>query len=193
MAQDEPVQVDDGRKAHLRVLCHPEGDQHVIKGLLPVLDKVLNPAAVAGGHDVAVIVPDAQRPGKGPVGHGHDDWKSHRGGDEQDFVHQGQPLAGRGREASRPGSRTAHDGAHGAVFTLYADVLCVQVAVGHQLREVLDNMGLRRDRIGRNHIGVGELDCLGNGNADLHSDSLGHQRNSSSSTISKQLSPKVAM
>jgi hypothetical protein len=57
----------------------------------------------------------------------------------------------------------------------------VELTVGDELGEVLDDVCLRRDGIRGDDVDVGHLHCLGGGNRILHSDSFPHY--SASSTI----------
>ena len=156
------------------VLGHLVGDDHEILRLLAVLGEDLNPAAVAVGHDIRVVVPDVNRSGEGAVGHYHHDRQTQSGCDEEDFVHQRQALRGGGGEGTSAGCRSATASAQCGVLGLHRNKLSVEFAVGDQLGEVFHHVGLRRDRISRDAVHIASRDCLGDGDGDFDSFTFSH-------------------
>ena len=181
VAQGETVQVDDRGHQHPTIFGNLEGADGLVENLLAVLGEDLDPAAVPGSHDVAMVIPDTQGGRKGPVGQGHDDGQTHAGNDEENLVHQRQPLGAGRRVRARPDRRGAGADRQGGMFRFHRDKLSVQLAVGHQLRKMFDDMGLRGDGIGRDTIRLGQLHGLGGSDGDFHSYAL--VRHFSSSTI----------
>ena len=72
-------------------------------------------------------------------------------------------------------------GAHGRVLRFHRYILGIQFAVGHQFRQVLDDMGLRGNGISRDDIGIGQPDGIGDG--DGYFNAYPGRHFSSSSTI----------
>lgn len=143
MAQGKAVQVDLHREEHIGVLSHAEGLDAEVHQFLAVFGNDLDPAGIAGVHEIAVVVPDTDGSTYSAVGNGHDDGQAQGGGDVAKLRHERIALGtGRG-EGAGTGGGGADTGAHGTVFGFHRDELGVQVTVGDQFRKVFDDMSLR--------------------------------------------------
>ena len=146
VGQGEGVE-DDHDRDHER-LRDLEGLDDRVHDLLVRRAVELHPARVALRQAVVLVGPDRPARGHGPVDVAHDDGVAPAGGPVEHLVHQGQALGRGGRERPRPGDRRADAGGHGRVLGLDLDELGVERAVGAHLGEELDDLGLRRDRVG---------------------------------------------
>ena len=155
VGEDEAVHADHHRQRDL--LRDPVGlDMHV-EGLLVRLGVELDPAGVALGHRVGVVVPDVDRGADSAVGDGHHDRQPEAGGVVERLGHVEEALGGgRGVGAGAGGGRADRRG-HGAELGLDHQVLAgIELARPDQVREVLDDVGLRGDRIRADHLGPAE-------------------------------------
>ena len=131
-------------------------------GLLVGLGVELDPAAVALGHRVAVVVPDVDRRPDRPVGDRHHDRQAEARRRCTRLGHVEQPLAGRRRVRARAGRRRADADRQRRELRLDHEVLARrQLAGPDQVREPLDDVRLRRDRVGAMTSGRQQRDCLG--------------------------------
>ena len=162
VADDEPVHVDRDRQPHVLVLGDAVGHDRVVVGLLGVLGKELDPAAVAHAHAVGVVAVDVEGRGQRPVHQRHQDRQAVARGDMQHLPHEGKALgAGGGRHAAARG-RCADAGAHGAVLALHEDRLGIHLAVRNERGERFHDARGRRDGIRRHDIGIQLAERFGN-------------------------------
>ncbi len=61
VCQVEAIQMEHDREQDSMVFSQTKGTEDIIKGLLPILHKYLNPTGIADGHNIRVVAPDAQR------------------------------------------------------------------------------------------------------------------------------------
>jgi hypothetical protein len=111
-----------------------------------------------------VVVPDVDRRTDGAVGNRHDDRQTEAGGVVDGLYHEQQALRGGGSVRAGAGSRRADGDAHGGELGFDVD----ELAVGHLTRldhfaKAFDDVRLRRDRIGADHLRSTERDRFGDG------------------------------
>ena len=134
-----------------------------IDDLLVVAAVDLNPARVALGHRVLLVVEHVPRGGHGAIDAAHDQRQPPAGGPMDQLAHVGQAVgAGRGERARAHGRRAD---AHGqrAVLALDGDVLRLQLPPLDKLRQVLRHLGLGRDGIGGDDLDAAQLRAQGHG------------------------------
>ena len=101
-----------------------------------------------------VVVPDVDRRADRAVGDRHHDRQAEARGVVDRLGHVEQALARGRRVGARAGRRGADRDRHRRELGLDVDELArVELARPHQLGEALDDVGLRRDRIGADHLG----------------------------------------
>ncbi len=104
-------------------------------------------------HRVAVVVPDVDRRADRSVGHRHHDWKAQSRGVVNGFGHVKQSLAGGRRVGARSGGGGADCDRHRGELRLDVDELAgLELALLDQLGKCFHDVGLRRDRIGTDHL-----------------------------------------
>ena len=144
--EDEPVDAHHDRDRELL----GEAERHDVQpdsGLV-VLRVQLYPACVPLAHRVAVVVPDVDRCANRPVRHRHHDRQAEAGGVVQRLRHEQQPLARRRGVGASARRRRADRRRHGAELGLDGDEFARERAgLGHRA-DGLDDVGLRRNRIG---------------------------------------------
>ena len=123
----------------------------------------LDPAGVALGDGVLVVVPDTPGRAHGPVDHAHDDGQPRARGPVDLLVHVEQAVGAGGGEGPRAGRAGGDAGRQGGVLALDGDVLGLHLAGLDELGELLGERSLRRDGIGGDHLGAGQLDPQGGG------------------------------
>ena len=165
--EDEAVHADHDREREL--LGEPESLDVQVRGLLVGLGVELDPARVALRHRVRVVVPDVDRRADRAVGDRHDDRQAEARGVVERLDHEQQALA-RGRGVGAGAGRRGADGdRHGGELGLDVDVLARrQLAGPDEPGECLDDVGLGRDRIGRDDLGAAQGDGLSDGARALH-------------------------
>ncbi len=144
------------------------GDHVEIRSLLVILRVELQPSRISQGYRVLLIVPDRERRTERAVRDRHHDRLAHPRHVEADLKHQGKTLGGRCRVD--PGARRARAEAGGESreLALDRDVFGVEFAVRHHLGKVLDDVRLRRDRIGCNHLRAAAFHDLGHSVRPFH-------------------------
>ena len=156
--EDEAVHADHHRERDL--LGELERLDVQVDGLLVGLRIELEPAGVALGHRVAVVVPDVDRGADRAVGHRHHDRQAEPRGVVERLRHEEQPLAGRGGVRAGAGRGRADRGRERRELRLDHEVLARrELARPDQIREPLDDVGLRRDRVRGDDLGAAERDC----------------------------------
>jgi hypothetical protein len=91
MGQDEAVHAHHDRQGEL--LGEAEGLDVQVRRLLIRLGEELDPAGIAHGHGVTVVIPDIDRRTDCPVRESHYDWQAQTGGVVDRFDHEEEPLA----------------------------------------------------------------------------------------------------
>jgi len=153
--QDEAVHAHhDGQR---ELLAEAEGLDVQVERLLVRLREQLDPPAVALAHRVRVIVPDVDRRADCAIRDRHDDRQAETRGVEYRLGHEQQSLA-RGRGVGTcAGGRGADRDRHRRELGLDVDELAGrECAAFHHLAEPLNNVGLRRDRVGADHLGAAQ-------------------------------------
>ena len=130
--------------------------------LLVALGIELDPPGVTLRHRVGVVVPDVDRCADRAIGDGHDDGQSQPGCVVDRLDHEEQALT-RGRGVGTcPRGGGADGDRHGGELRLDVDELTWgELSALHERRQRLDNVRLRRDGIGADHLGPRQGDCLG--------------------------------
>ena len=170
--EHEAVHADHHRQRQL--LGELERLDVQVDRLLVRLGVELDPAGVALRHRVAVVVPDVDRRPDRAVRDRHHDRQPEPGGVVERLRHVEQALARRGRVRARAGGRGADRGRHRRELGLDDQVLARrELARADEVGERLDDMRLRRDRVGADHLRAAERDRLGDG---LRSFDLATQR-----------------
>lgn len=154
MAGDETVLTDHEREADVGVLGDAGGHDEVVVGLLVVLAVELDPAGVAGAHRVAVVAMDVDGAGERAVDERHQHRLSHGSGDIEQLPHVGHAGGAGGGHHAAAGGAGADAGAHRGVLGLDGDELGVDLAVGDEGREVLDDLRRGGDRESGDNVGV---------------------------------------
>ena len=121
VGEDEPVHADHHGDGDL--LREAKGLDVQVGGLLDRLGEQLDPAGVARGHSVAVVVPDVDGGADGAVGQRHDDGKPEPAGVVDGLHHEQQPLTGRGSEGAGPGGGGADGDRHRGELRFHVDEL----------------------------------------------------------------------
>ena len=166
VGEDESVHADHHRQRHS--LRDPERLDVHVDSLLVGLGVELDPARVALGHRVRVVVPDIDRGADRAVGDRHHDRQAEAGGVVERLDHVEQALAGGGGVGAGAGRRGADRGRHRRELGLDHQVLAgSEVAGPDHVGEVLDDVRLRGDRIGADHLRAAERDGLGDGPRSL--------------------------
>ena len=123
------------------------------------LGEELDPAGFAHRHRVGMIVPDVDRRADGAVSERHHDRQAEAGGVVDRLRHEQEALARRRGIGARAGGRGADGDRERREFALDIDELAiVELAEPDELAEALDDMGLRRDRIGADDLRPAERD-----------------------------------
>ena len=151
MRDVERVEVHHHRQQH--PFGDPERLDHRVERLLRALGVVLDPAGVALREAVGLVGPERPRRRQRPVDVGHHDRCARAARVVQQLVHEQQALRGRRREHANAGERGRDAGGHHRVLGLGRDDLGVELAVGLEFGDLLENRRLRRDRIDRDHLG----------------------------------------
>jgi hypothetical protein len=159
--EDEAVHAHHHR--HAQLLGQLEGLDVQVERFLVGFGKQLDPAAVALAHAVAVVVPDVDRRADGAVGHRHHDGQAQAAGVVDRFGHEQQALAGGGGVGAGAGGTAADGHAHGGELAFDVDELAVFQRRLHHLAEAFDDVGLRRDRVGADHLGPAQRHRFGDG------------------------------
>ncbi len=152
MGEDEAVHAHHDREGEL--LGEAEGLNVQVRRLLIRLGEELDPAGVAHRHGVAVVVPDVDRRTDCPVCQCHHDRQTETRCVVDRFDHEQEPLArGRGVGARARGGGADRD-RHRRELRLDIDELARrELARLHHGADRLDDVGLRRDRIGTHDLG----------------------------------------
>ena len=162
MGQDEAIDADHHRAGQR--FGKAECLDMQIRRLLIGLGVELDPAGIAQGHAVGMIVPDVDRRADGAIADGHHDRQSQTGGVVHRLGHEQDALAGGGRvtACSRGGCADRHRQRRELRFDI--DELAVfQRAAFDHLAQSLDDVGLRRDRIGADHLRPAQRNGFGHG------------------------------
>ncbi len=113
-------------------------------------------------HRVAVVVPDVDRRADRAVGDRHHDRQAEARGVVDRLGHEQQALARRGRVGAHAGGRASDRHAHRRELALDVDELARRELAGfHHRAQALDDVRLRRDRVGADHFGAAERHGLG--------------------------------
>ena len=162
VGEDEAVDADHDR--HRQFLGEPERLDMQIDRFLVGFGEQLHPAGVAHRHGVGMVVPDVDRRADRAVAERHHDRQAEAGRVVDGFGHEQQTLRGRRRVGARAGRRGADRHRQRGEFALDIDEFAIhEIAVAHQIAEALDDVGLRRDRIGADDFGAAQRDGLGHG------------------------------
>ena len=145
------VEVHHHREQH--PLGDPERLDHRVERLLRALRVVLDPAGVALREAVGLVRPE--RPGrrKRSIHIGHHDRGPRAARVMQQLVHEQQALGSRRREHANASERRRDAGSHHRVLGLGGQHFGIELAVGLEFCDLLENRRLRRDRIERDHLG----------------------------------------
>ena len=128
-----------------------------IDRFLIIFSKQLQPAAVALGERVRLIVPDVDRGADRAVRDRHHDRKTETRGVINCLSHEEQALGSRRCIGAGTGGACADRDAHRAEFTLHIEVLAVlNLSRAHQAAERLNDMGLGGNRISADDIGAAQ-------------------------------------
>ena len=166
VGEDEAVHADHHRQRDL--LGDPEGLDVQVERLLVRLGVELDPAGVAHRHGVGVVVPDVDRGSDRPVGDRHHDRQPQARRVVERLGHEEDALGGRRRIGARAGGGCADRRGERAELGLDHQVLAGGEVPGpDQVGEVLDDVGLGRDRVGADHLGAAERHRLGDGAGSL--------------------------
>ncbi len=151
VGENEAVGAHHGR--HRQFLRQAEGDDVQVGRLLVRFSEELDPARFAERHRVGMVIPDVDRRADRAVSQGHHDRQAEAGRVVDSLRHEEQALArGRGIGA-RAGGRGADGDRKRRELALDIDELrIVEFAETDQFAETLDDMGLRRDRIGADDL-----------------------------------------
>ena len=163
MGKGEAVKVHHERRADTRVLGDGIGHQRQVERLLVVQRVCLDPTMVKKRQRIALITVDVPRKRRGTVRVHHDNGEPAARGIRQDLGHVQKALAGRRRERARARGGRAHGARKSRVLGLDMHVLGVKRTIGNHLGQSLDNDGLRRDGVRRNHLRPGKANALGEG------------------------------
>ena len=155
MGEDEAVHAHHDGEGEL--FGEAEGLNVQIRRLLIRLGEELDPAGVAHGHGVAVVVPDVDRRTNCPVGECHDDWQTETRSVVDRFDHEEESLACGCRVGARPRRGGADRDGHRRKLGFDVDELTRrELARLHHGTDRLDDVSLRRDRIGAHDLGPTE-------------------------------------
>ncbi len=129
---------------------------------LVVLGEQLQPAGIALRQRIGVVVPDVDRRADGAVGDGHHDGKAEAGGVVYRLGHEQQALRGGRGVGARAGRRSADGHRHRGEFRFDVDELARrQAAFLHHPAQRLDDVRLRRNRVGADHLRAAQRHSLG--------------------------------
>ncbi len=113
---------------------------------------------------VRVVVPDVDRRADRAVADRHHDRQPEAGGVVDGLGHEQQALARGRRVGAGAGGRGADRDRHRGELRLDVDELAAgELARLHHLAQALDDVRLRRDRIGADHLRPAQRDRLGDG------------------------------
>ncbi len=173
VGEQEAVHADHDRDR--QPFRDPEGLDVQVEGLLVGLGVELEPARVALGHRVAVVVPDVDRRADRAVRDRHHDRQAEPGRVIDRFAHVEQALAGGRGVGAGPGRGRPDGHRQGGELRFHVEELGVQLAFLDHGAQRLDDVGLRGDRVGTDHLGAahghrlshraGSLDLLKHGSA----------------------------
>ena len=162
MGENKTVDADHHR--HRQLLGEPKRLDVQVDRLLVGLREQLQPSGVAHRHRIRMIVPDVDGRADRAVAQGHHDGQAEARGVVDRLRHEQQALrGGRGIGAGTGGGGADRDRKGGELAFDVDEFAVDQRAFFHQLAEALDDMGLRRDRIGADHFGPAQRDGLGHG------------------------------
>ncbi len=153
VGDDEGVHAHHHGQQDALVLGQAEGQERRVEHLLVVLAVELDPREVAQHERVAVVDPDVPGRAQRAVDRHHDDRQAVEARHHDVLGHVGQPVRRAGGERARAGERGADADAHGAVLALDRDHVPL---AERELRHILDDLGLRRDRIDAARRAAGE-------------------------------------
>jgi hypothetical protein len=152
VGEDEAVHAHHHWKRQL--LGEPVRLDVEIERLLIGLGIELDPARIALRHRIRVVVPDVDRRADRPVGDRHHDRQAESGGVVDRLDHVEEPLTRGRRVGAGPGCRGADRHGHRGELGLDADELAGLERAGPDgVGEILDDVRLRRDRIGADDLG----------------------------------------
>lgn len=163
MCKGETIEIYHERRANTRVLGNGVSHQRQVERLLVVQRVRLDPTMVKKRQRIALVAVDVPRKRCGAVRVHHDDGEPAARGIRQDLGHVQKALAGRRCERARTRGGRAHGTRKSRVLGLDVHVLGVKRTVGNHLGQSLDNDGLGRDGIRRNHLWPGKANTLGEG------------------------------
>ena len=167
VGEDESVHAHHHRDRQL--LGQAEGLDVQVCRLLDRLREELDPAGIAGGHGVAVVVPDIDRRANSAVGQRHDDGQPEPAGVVDGLHHEEEPLAGGGGEGAGPGGGGADGHRHGGELRLHVDELARrELAYLHHLAQRLDYVGLWGNGVGAHDLGSAQRHCFRDGPRTLN-------------------------
>jgi hypothetical protein len=162
VGEDEAIHAHHHRAGQF--FSQPEGLDVQVERLLVGLREELDPAGVAHRHAVGVVVPDVDRCADGAVADRHHDGQAQSGGVVDRLRHEQQSLARRRRVGARARGRGADGHRQRGEFGLDVDELAIgERAVLHHLAHALDDVRLRGDRVGADHLRARQRDRLGDG------------------------------
>ena len=162
MGEDETVHTHHNGQGHF--LGELVSLDVQVSGLLVGFRVELNPAAVALGHRVCVVVPDVDRGPDRPVRHRHDDGQAQPGRVVDGLDHVQQALAGGRRVGPGTGGGRTDGHRHRGELRLDVDVFAAgELPVFHEDAQGLDDVGLRGDRVGADDFRPAEGDGVGDG------------------------------
>ena len=156
VGEDEAVDADHHR--HFQAFGDAKGLDRRVDGVLIVGAVDLHPSGVPHRHRILVIVPDVDRRTDGAIGAGEHDRQTQAGDIVENLAHQQDALRRRRGVGARTRGRRAEHHRSGGKLALDADHFAIGLALGDEPGDPFDDMGLRRDRVGRDDLGTAEGD-----------------------------------
>ncbi len=153
---EETVLADHLGQEHARVLTDSIGHQVIVERLLRVARPAHEPAHIARRQRVGMLGTEIAGGIERPVGNHHLHRHAAARNRRIQLVGKLHADARAARENTRAARRSAVRDAQLRVLAVGHDVLGVELPVGDHLRERHHRRRVRPDRVGRNHIDVGD-------------------------------------